>query len=82
MEEMRSGIESTDPPEGDPRRVPELFIVLHDPGGGERSLAIVFFESEDDYRRGDEILNAVPAGGAPGRHSSVTKYDVAIHMVP
>ena len=78
MEEMRSGMEGADPPEGMPAS--EL-VVLHDPEG-ERSLAIVFFENEDDYRRGDEILNAMPAGDTPGRRSSVTKYDVAIRMVP
>lgn len=54
-------------------------IVLHDPEA-EKSLAIVFFETEDDYRRGDELLNAMPAGDTPGRRTSVTKYDVAIRM--
>ena len=41
---------------------------------------ILFFETEDDYRRGDEILNAMPAGDTPGRRTSVTKYDVPIRM--
>jgi hypothetical protein len=54
-------------------------IVLHDPES-EKSLAIVFFESEDDYRRGDEALNAMPAGDTPGQRSSVEKYNVAIRM--
>ena len=40
----------------------------------------VFFDSEDDYRRGDEILDAMPAGDTPGRRASVTKYDVAVRM--
>lgn len=54
-------------------------IVLHDPEA-EKSVAILFFDSEDDYRRGDETLNAMPAGDTPGRRTSVTKYDVAIRM--
>ncbi len=54
-------------------------IVLHDPEA-ERSLAIVFFENEDDYRRGDEALNAMPASDTPGQRSSVEKYNVAIRM--
>jgi hypothetical protein len=54
-------------------------IVLHDPET-EKSLVAVFFENEDDYQRGDEALNAMPAGDTPGQRTSVTKYDVAIRM--
>jgi hypothetical protein len=54
-------------------------MILHDPDA-EQSLAILIFESEDDYRRGDEALNAMPAGDTPGSRTSVKKYDVAIRM--
>jgi hypothetical protein len=54
-------------------------VVLHDPDN-EKSLAIVFFENEDDYKRGDEALNAMPASDTPGQRTSVSKYDVAIRM--
>ena len=54
-------------------------VVLHDPEA-EKSVVIVFFETEDDYRRGDETLSAMPAGDTPGRRTSVAKYDVAIRM--
>jgi len=54
-------------------------IVLHDPDG-ERSMAIVLFENEEDYRRGDAALNAMPAGDTPGTRTSVSKYQVAIRM--
>lgn len=54
-------------------------IVLHDPDA-ETSLAIVFFDNEDDYREGDATLNAMPAGDTPGRRASVTKYNVAARM--
>jgi hypothetical protein len=70
--EMRDG----QPPEGFPAA--EL-VVLHDPEA-ETSLAIVIFETEDDYKRGDEILNAMPAGDTPGQRTSVTKYNVATRM--
>ncbi|HKF80314.1 MAG TPA: hypothetical protein VKB17_05765 [Thermoleophilaceae bacterium] len=43
---------------------------------------VLFFESEDDYKRGDEVLNAMPAGDTPGRRTSVTKYEVAARMTP
>jgi hypothetical protein len=40
------------------------------------------FDTEDEYRVGDEFLNAMPAGDTPGRRTSVTKYEVALHMTP
>jgi hypothetical protein len=54
-------------------------IVLHDPDAS-KSLAIVFFDNEDDYAKGDEALNAMPASDTPGQRTSVQKYDVAIRM--
>ena len=54
-------------------------IVLHDPGTS-KSLAIVFFDNEDDYAKGDAALNAMPASDTPGQRTSVAKYDVAIRM--
>jgi hypothetical protein len=76
MAEMRNEIESGEPPEGMPAS--EL-LILHDPEA-EQSLAIVIFDSEDDYRKGDEILDAMPASDTPGRRTSVTKYHVAHRM--
>jgi hypothetical protein len=52
---------------------------LHDPDA-ERSVAILFFDNEDDYEQGDATLNAMPAGDTPGQRTSVTKYDVAVRM--
>ena len=54
-------------------------IVLHDPDA-EQSLVVLFFDNEDEYRKGDEILNAMPTGDTPGGRSSVTKYQVAHRM--
>ena len=76
MEEMDREMRDGQPPEGFP---PAELVVLHDPEA-ETSLAIVIFETEDDYKRGDEILNAMPAGDTPGRRTSVTKYNVATRM--
>jgi hypothetical protein len=52
-------------------------VVLHDPET-EKSLVLVFFDNEDDYKRGDEALSAMPASDTPGRRTSVAKYDVAV----
>jgi hypothetical protein len=76
MDEMKREMAEGERPEGMPA---SEIIVLHDPGS-EKSVAIVFFETEDDYRQGDETLNAMPAGDTPGRRTSVTKYDVVHRM--
>ena len=76
MDKMSREMREGERPEGLPAS--EL-LVLHDPEA-EKSLAIVFFETEDDYKRGDEALNAMPAGETPGRRTSVAKYDVAVRM--
>jgi len=73
MDELAKEIREGEPPEGIPA---SEIVVLHD-ADGERSLVIVFFESEDDYRKGDETLSAMPAGETPGQRTSVTKYEVA-----
>jgi hypothetical protein len=63
-----------------PENVPATeIVVLHDPEA-EKSLVILFFETDDDYKRGDEALNAMPAGDTPGQRTSVTKYQVAARM--
>ena len=54
-------------------------IVLHD-ADDEKSLVILFFDSEEDYTRGDGALNAMPAADTPGRRTSVRRYDVAARM--
>jgi hypothetical protein len=54
-------------------------VVLHDPDA-EKSVVILFFETEDDYRRGDETLSAMSADETPGRRTSVARYEVAYRM--
>jgi hypothetical protein len=76
IEEMKQEMSGGEQPEAIPAKE---FIMLHDPEA-EKSLAILFFETEDDYRQGDEALNAMPAGDTPGRRTSVTRYDVAMRM--
>ena len=76
IEELRREIGE----QGRPDEIPATEImILHDPEG-EKSLAIVFFDTEDDYRKGDAALEAMPTGDTPGSRTSVTKYDVAIRM--
>jgi hypothetical protein len=76
IREMEGEMRDSEPPEGLPAKE---IIVLHDPDA-EKSLVIVFFENEEDYRRGDETLSAMPAGDTPGQRTGVARYDVAIRM--
>ena len=73
MEQLNSEIESG----GRPDDVPATeILVLHDADAG-RALAILFFDNEDDYARGDAALNAMATDETPGRRASVTRYEVA-----
>ena len=78
MEELAGEMREGDRPEDLPATE---VVVLHDPEA-EKSLVILFFATEDDYMRGDEVLSAMPADDTPGRRTSVTKYDVPIRMTP
>ncbi len=76
MDEMNREMQGGQPPEGMPS---SEIIVLHD-ADAEKSLVVILFDSEEDYQKADEILNAMPAGDVPGQRTSVTKYDVATRM--
>jgi hypothetical protein len=74
--EMEREMNSEEPPEG--VRATEM-VVLHDPDA-EKSVVVVFFEDEEKYRRGDEMLSNMDPGDTPGRRTSVGRYDVAMRM--
>ena len=76
IEELEREIREGERPEGLPA---SEMMLLHDPES-EKSLAIIFFDNEDDYRQGDETLSAMDTGDTPGTRTSVTKYDVALRM--
>ena len=72
IEELKREMAEGERPEGLPAT--EL-IVLHNPES-EKSLAIVFFETADDYKQGDEALNAMSRPAilpAAARRSRSTK---------
>ena len=75
IEQMRKDMDGA-PPEGLPAKE---IIVLHDPDA-EKSVVIVFFDNEDDYRAGDAALNAMPSGDTPGSRTSDAKYEVPMRM--
>lgn len=75
IDEMRDEM-GGDPPEGVPAKE---IVVLHD-AEAEKSVVILFFDNEDDYRQGDEALNAMAPGDTPGRRASVAKYEVSFRI--
>jgi hypothetical protein len=77
MDEMKREMSEGPMPEGLPNG--EL-IVLHEPDA-EKTLVVFIFETDDDYQRAHEILDAMPTDDTPGQRTSVTKYDVAHRMM-
>jgi hypothetical protein len=76
MQELRSQIDEG----GRPDDVPATeILVLHDPEA-EKSMVVLFFDSDEDYAQGDAALNAMPAGDTPGTRTGVKKYEVVARM--
>ena len=76
MAEMQREMEGSDRPDDVPAKE---IVVLHDPEA-EKAVVILFFDTEEEYQRGDAALNAMPAGDTPGQRTSVAKYEVAFRM--
>ena len=74
IDQLKQQLESDERPED----IPATEIILLYDADAERSLVIVFFDTEDDYRQGDAALSAMDPGETPGRRTSVTKYEVAV----
>jgi hypothetical protein len=78
LAQMESEIRDSEPPPG---LRPTEMIVLHDPAT-DKAIALVFFDNEEDYASGDEVLSAMPAAETPGRRTGVEKYEVALRVTP
>jgi hypothetical protein len=76
MAELASNVNEGERPDDLPATE---MILLHDPDS-EQALALVFFETEDDYQKGHATLDAMPAGDTPGSRTSVAKYQVAARV--
>jgi hypothetical protein len=67
----------TGPPEGVDGKA---FMMLMDPDNG-RGLAIGLFETEEDMRKGDEVLNSMsPPNDGMGKRVSVEMYEVGVDV--
>ena len=74
MDRLRHEIEEGERPDDVPA---QEVMILHDPGS-QSALAILLFETQEDYDRGDEVLNAMPAEETVGKRTGVAKYEVAL----
>ena len=75
IEDMKGQIESgEDAPEGMPSSTLRMFI---DESQGTAGV-IMFFESEADMRKADEVLNAMDSTDTPGTRASVDQGEVLI----
>lgn len=65
------------PPEGVPAKG---FLLLIDPDNG-RQIGVSLFETEDDLRKGDEVLNSMnPPEEGIGKRGPVEMYEVAVDL--
>lgn len=76
--QIRAQAESTGgPPPGVPAKE---FLLFHDTAAG-KALAVTLFETEEDYRQGDETLNSMsPPGEGMGRRVSVEKLELVVRV--
>jgi hypothetical protein len=76
IEQLKTDMEGGERPDGLPATE---FMLLYD-ADAQKSVAIVFFDNEDDYAQGDATLSAMPTGDTPGQRVSVGKYEVATRV--
>jgi hypothetical protein len=76
IEHLKADMEGSERPEGLPATE---FMLLYD-ADAQKSVAIVFFDNEEDYATGDATLSAMPTPDTPGRRVSVGKYEVAARV--
>jgi hypothetical protein len=64
--------------EGRPDDIPATEVVMLYDAEAQKSIVVLFFDSESDYDRADATLSAMPADETPGHRASVGKYEVAV----
>lgn len=74
MDEMRQRMDA----ESRPDDIPATEILALYDAEAEKSLVVVLFDNDEDYRSADATLSAMPADETPGRRTSVGKYEVAV----
>jgi hypothetical protein len=68
---------------GPPPGLPAKKLLILNDAEGKKALAIAFFESEEDYRQGDETLNSMspPSGdNNMGERAGVERFEVVLEL--
>jgi len=68
---------------GPPPGLPAKKLLILNDAEGKKVLAITFFDSEEDYRQGDETLNSMspPSGdNNMGDRAAVEKFEVVLDL--
>jgi hypothetical protein len=77
IEEIRSrASEQGGPPEGVPAK--EVKILLDEDQG--TAVVVQYFDSEEDMRKGEEVLNQMDPSETPGTRASVDRGEVALEL--
>jgi hypothetical protein len=63
---------------GPPPDVPAKGLTVIVDESQATSVVILFFDSEEDMRKGDDALNAMDAGDTPGTRASVDQGEVKV----
>ena len=68
---------------GPPPGLPAKKLLILNDASGQKTLAIAFFETEEDYRQGNATLNSMsPPGGqnSMGERAGVEKFEVVLEL--
>lgn len=82
LEDSAAGIRAQAEAEGGPPPgVPaKEFLLFHDTAAG-KAIGITLFETEEDYREGNETLDSMsPPGDGMGSRVSVEKFELAVRV--
>jgi hypothetical protein len=64
--------------EGRPDDIPATEVVMLYDAEAQKSMVVLFFDSEEDYEQADRTLSAMPADETPGTRTAVGRYEVAV----
>ena len=79
LEEMQGSADSGPPPGLEDAKGFMIFVDREN----AKSVGVIFFDSEDALKRGDEVLNNMSPGDEAGaKRTSVTFYEVPVQQMP
>jgi hypothetical protein len=70
----------TEAESGPPEGVPAKSIKMMVDEDQKTAVVAIFFDSEDDMKKGAEVLDAMPADETPGKRASVDLCEVKMEM--